>query len=403
MSLPQSLGVSLKKFQNVAYTSVRITGDRASYGSADTITFDLPRTGVVDLASLAVLCSITLTGTGTIKTLPFHSGMIRKVSFLVGGAPVSLTQLGDYGFAFLLNSIYGGNKPHNDFLQTIGNEGNITLTSGTASDIVLCSSFLGMLSGQHCRFLPMDILPPCQIQIDLHSSTRWATATTITASSLTNMRLLLNRADFPDNLLSNLWADRISKAPVQIPFPNISYLEGATVASAGSATYTGYANSQSVDYIVLTNRPSAYSTVLTTDSYFATNGGDSTTLLQANWNGVPLSSWQLNIIDCLWQTQSALDGAGNSLFSPDFTADGAVSASGTDYRDKFFALFYRMKTPTDETDGRGWQTGVSTFGQSVPIDHVIANGSATSRKPVMLVYSTGVMEVGAGKQVIVSN
>lgn len=404
MSLPQSLGVSLKKWQAGAFTSVRVTGDRTSYAPADTIIFDLPRSGVIDLQSLAVLGSINITATGTIKTLPFHSGIFRRVSLNVGGAIVSLSQLGDYGFAFLMNKVYAGNKPNNDFLQTSMMEGNVSLSTGVATDVVLASSFLGFLSGQHCRYIPMSVLPPCQLVIDLHVGSRWATYTALTSAALTNVRLLFNRMDVMDDMISQLWADRINKAPIQIPFQNISYQEGATVASAGAATWTGYVNSQSVDYIVLTNRPSGYSTAVTVDSYQANNGGDSTTLLQANWNGVPLSSWQLNINDALWQTQAALDGAGNSLFSPDYTVDGAApSGTITDYRDKFFALFYRMKASTDEVDGKGWMTGTNTYGQSIPVDHIIASGSATSRKPVMLIYSTGVCEIGQGKQVVVSN
>lgn len=410
MSLPPSLGVTLKKFQGMSHTAQRVAADRPSYGSATSITFPLPRSGVIDLQSLAVLATINITSAATtsIKTLPLHSGMFRRVSFQMGSANViSLQQLSDYGFAHLLTRVYQTPKPRTDYLQTIGKEGNVTLTTATDANIVLASDFLGFLSGKHCRYLPMDVLPDCYITIDLKDSQSWAICTggttTITAASLTNVRLLFNRIDWEGNLYSQLWADRLLKAPIQIPFDDVRYLEGPTTASAGSATYTGFVSGQSIDFLLATYRPSGYGSGLTADVYKANNGGDASTLNQLFWNGAPLSSFAMNVEDSLWATSAALDGAGNMIYSPDFTLDGAVTATGNEFRDNFFALIYRMRLSTEAMDGPGWCTGVNTYGNSVPVDLVISAGTSTSRKPVILAYCTGICEVSAGKQVVPIN
>lgn len=398
-ALPPSLSVSLKKFQVSSHSVQRVIAPSTSYLGGSSIILNLPRTGVIDLQSLSLLATINVTGTGTIKTLPFHSQLFRKVSVFVGGNQLSLSQLSDYGFVYGLTRQYGANKTYNDFQQTILKAGNVTLTTATDASIVLAVDFLGFLSGKHLRYLPLDIMPEMYIQVDLKPLSSWVTATTATAGTLSDVRLIYTRIDMENNLLNSLYADRISKQSIQIPYEDIRYIEGGQV-TASASTVTVTVNSQSVDYIMGTHRPD-YSAGLTTALYLANNGGSGNTN-QMFWNGVPLSGWSLTVEDSLCATMGALNASGNMLFAPDFSVDGAVSASGNDYRDSYFANFHRLKFDTESMDGSGWVTGINTFGAGAVVDMVTSGSTSTTRRPVLVIYSTGIMELGQGKQVLVT-
>lgn len=400
MSLPGALGVSLKRFNAAAVTAIRILPDKlsAAYAAGESAVFELPSSGMLDLSSLSLLGSVTVTGTGTIVTPPVHDLMIRRVSCQIGGYTVSLAGCGDYGFCAWMKALYSGNKTVTDFKQSSLKQGSVTLTSGTASDVTLLSSFMGFLGGDKgVRFIPLDLFPKITITVDFHSATRFATATTVTAATISNLRLLAQRYDVADNLVSQLWADRISKnGSVEMPFSNVFYMEAPTVASSGSASYTNWINSQSVDLILFTNRPSGYATAVTADQYSANNGGSGSTI-QGSFNSVPLSNWYLNVDDAMWATMSALDGNGDgSMFAPDV-------ATAADFRDTYFALIYKMAVPAEAAEARGAVFGTPTYGQAVPIDYNLQGGSATSRKPVIVVFTTGVLSLSGGKQVVPLN
>lgn len=419
MSIPQSLAVNLKRFQNAVVSTQRISGDRASYGSASTATFSMPRSGCLDLQSIALLGTLGLTTTGaptSVTTQPLHSLMVRRVEFVVGGNVVSLNQLSDYGLAFYMSRIYASNKGRTDYQQNIGLEGNIAVSitaNAGSTPLVIASEWLGFMSGKHCRFLPLDILPEVQIVVYFHDVSRWysvvtgGTSPTVSAS-LTDMRLLYNRFDFQDNMLARLWADRITKAPITIPFENVSYFEGAaTTATAGS--FSAYVNSQSIDYIAVSSRPGTYDSDITkryTLNDFnlgaSTDAAKNNTLVQVTFNGAPLSSFQLTPMDAVWQTQASLGGAGNMLYAPDF---GTVTGTFAEFRDNYFALFHRMKLDTNPEDGEGWVTGTPTYGQSmeVAVNFTADSTATTSKKPIIVVWSTGTLEIGAGKQIAVAN
>lgn len=405
MSLPQSLAVNLKRFQSGAHSAQRISGDRTEYGSASTMTFNLPRSGVLDLHSIALLADVwtkDATLTTQFVTPQYHSQMIRRVEFVCGGQVISLNQCSDYGFAYFLSRVYANTKARSDYLQSVGLEGNVTLTAissdGVLTPIVVASEWLGFLSGKHCRYLPMDVLPECQLVIYLHNNNRWTVTDSSAVDELTlrNARLVYNRVDFEDNMVARLWADRISKAPITIPYENVSYSEGASGANT-TVSFSTFVNTQSLDYIIATYRKGDYDSSYA-NRYVAYAGNSTNNVLsQINFNGAPLSSFQANPVDALWLTASALGGEGNALYAPDVD-------TFANFRDTRFALIHRMKLDTDEVDAKGWITGTSTYGQSMEIllNTSSADTNVVGKKPVIICFSTGTVEVGAGKQIAIA-
>jgi len=390
--IPPSLNLQLKKFQVTSHTLQRIQCP-GTFGSAGQLTFQFPRSGVIDLHSLACVATATLTGTGTILGQPFNSGMVRKVSITVGGQSLGC-DASDYGFISSLMKIYQSNKPQNDFKQS-ALEGNVTFTTATAKDIIIASSFEGtFLSNPNCRYLVLDVLPEIVVTLDLKSSAFWASATTLTDASLTNVAMIYSSISFENNLLANLYADRVQKTPIEIAYPNMRYYEGSQLTTNGS-TVSMTVNSGSVEYVVSGSRPD-YSAGLTTAMYLSNNA---TGLSQMFYNGTPLQSWAMNTNESLLATMASLNSFG-STFSPDFSVGTAVQPSSGEYGTNYFALWHRMKFDTEIIDGANFQSGVNTFGSGSTIDYIQSSTSTTARRPWIAVLTSAVLQIGAGKNAL---
>jgi len=405
MSLPSSLAVNLRRFQSALHTSQRIMGDR-SITSASVASFNLPRTGVVDLQSLTLLADFFTTGVtaGVTLTTPFYnSQMIRRVEFLVGGQPVSLSSCSDYGYCFLMSRIYGSLKARSDYQQSVAREGKVDVSSvvgSTTTPIVIASEWLGFLGAKHLRWLPMDLLPECQLNIYFADRSRWTqqdnSSANITAFELRNLRLNFKTAVFEDNMLSKLWAQRLNSAPIVVPFENVSYFE-ANASSATATNFSAFVNSQSVDLIMAGHRKGDYDSSYT--NRWLTTAGHNTDSVknQMYWNQQPISSFPLTVLDALMETQMSLGGQGNALYSPDLETQTYAG-----YRDSQFALFHKMALDTDAHEEKGFVTGTSTYGQAVEVSLTLTDGDTNSKKAVIVVFSTGTMEIAAGRQIAVA-
>ena len=407
MSVPQSLAVNLKRFQNATHSVQRITGDRSSYTSSSTMQFMFPTAGVLDLASISILADFFTTHTAavTLSTPALNSAMIKRVELLIGNVPVSLNQLSDYGFVASLMSSYALNKMKMDALQSVFREGSVDVTTANGSvttPLVLVSQWLGLLgSGSDVRWLPLALLPQITLNVYLHDRSRWTTAdnsAVTTAFQLQNARLQYLRLDFDNMMLENLWADRLQKQEIMIPFTDYRYYEGGSTTATAN-TFTSFVNTTSLDYVVAGYRPADYDTSYANRliSHPGNTGVDSVTN-QLYLNSAPMSAYSLTPIDAVNVTASALGGNENVLLAPDFGATGTATTFAN-YRDSVYALIHRTKFDTSVTDGADWVTGYNTYGQSVPIDYIMNGGFATAKKPFIIAVCKGVLSIGLGKQV----
>lgn len=407
MSVPASLAVNLKRFQSATHSVQRVTGDRSAYQSSSTIQFMLPTSGVLDLQSVSVLADFFTTHNAVValSTPSLNSAMIKRVEFLVGNVPVSLQQLSDYGFVSCMLNSFALNKMKNDALQSVLREGSVDVSTANGqvtTPLVLISQWLGILGdGTDIRYLPLALLPQITLNIYLHDRSRWTTAdnsAVTTAFQLQNVRLQYIRLDFDGQLMENLWADRLSKMEIQIPFNDVRYYEGGSTTATAN-TFTAFVNSTSLDYVAAGYRPGDYDTVYA--NRLVSHAGNTTVdgvTNQIYLNSAPVSAYPLTPIDAINCTASALGGNGNVLFAPDFGATGTATTYAN-FRDSVYLLVHRTKYDTSLTDGTDWVTGYNTYGQSVPIDYIMNGGFATSKKPYIIAICKGVLSVGLGKQV----
>lgn len=402
MSLPSNLSVNLRRFQSAVHTTQRVMGDRNSYPSASVININLPRQGCLDISTLTLLADMYHQDAAAVSltTPKYHSMMFRRVEFNIGGSVVSLQQLSDYGFAYQMSRTLGSTKARSDYQQQVSCEGSVALSSGAGvagtTPLVLASEWLGLGAAKHCRFLPLDLLPEITLTIYLHDRSRWTTAdnAAVDTLELRNARLVFKMVQFEDNMLSKLWAARLSSAPIVVPFENVSYYEGQATSSSAT-TYSAFVNGQSIDYVLAAYRKGDYDSSYANRwlSYAGHNTADVAT--QVSFNGSPITAWGLTPLEACLETQQSLGGSGNAGYSPDIANFG-------DFRDNLFAQIHRMKLDTDEVDGKGWITGTSTYGQAAEVMVSLANGDTNSKKPVIIIWSTGTLEISAGRQIAVA-
>lgn len=402
--IPSSLAVNLKAFQKTTQQFVRVNADRSSYPSASVINFRFPANGVVDLDSIHIVGDLATQG-GTLSTTTPATNMcmFRRVELLIGGYAIG-SACADYGFCTYLLRAFTSNKMKLDYQQTIGLEGLVAFT--TSGSLVLTplvwSDFIGVLgSPMLWRYMPLSLLPEVSLNIYLHDRTRWTVADNVSVSTvfeLRNLRLQYINVQSENSLIENLWAQRLSQAPIVIPVQDVRYYEGASTTATAN-TYTIQVAGTSIDYVLATYRRGDYDASYT-NRLLCSAGANTLSVATVNQvfvQGMPLATYQATPVDSLMITSASLGGTGNPLYAPDA---GSIAQSFTDFAQSFFAHIHRLEFPTnDVVDPRGWLTGLNTVGTSVPIDLILSSGSADSKKPVLITVGKSLLTIGAGKQI----
>lgn len=403
--IPSSLAVNLKSFQKTSHQYVRVNSDRSQYPSASVINFRLPSTGIVDLDSLHICGEIAMTHTAavTLTTPPTNMCMFRRVELLIGGYAIG-SSCADYGFCTYLLRAYTSNKMRLDYQQTLGLQGAVTVSSiiGTTSYQLAWSDFIGALGCPLLwRYIPLSLFPEISLNIYLHDRSRWTVEDNSAITSLfvlQNMRLQYINVQSEGSLIENLWAQRLSSAPIVIPIQDVRYYEGSTT-SATTNTFTIQVAGTSIDFVGATYRRGDYDSVVANRLLTSAghNTAQNTVTNQMFVSGMPLSTYQALPVDSLMITESSLGGTGNSLYAPDA---GTLAQTFQTFAQSFFLHMHRMEFSTnDVVDPRGWLTGLNTKGVSVPIDLILQGGDAVAKKPVIITVGKSLLTLGAGKQV----
>ncbi len=405
MSIPVSLGINLKTFQQHTCQYRRLFPDRTNgILPGSTSVFKLPSTGVIDLnsISLAYQFSVTNNGAATLSNIQspqWNIGMIRRLDVICGGASLGLSGLNDVGFAATQIFNHALTAESTSYRQSTGLEGLVGVPNVAANttESVPCTikeliGFLG--AGDGLRYLPLSLLPAIEIHITWHAVPMWTNGADLTASTIVsqinNLRLLYNAMEFEDNLVDSLWNARVMKSPLRLPVQNMLYFESPAFTTAQNLVAT--VSSGSVDYIIMGCRPDGYATTLGQTRYSTAGGSSSTFLLTVG--GQPQTGWNVNAHEILSITENSLERSKNPYYAPSI-GDYAV------YLASRFAYIHRFAFPTDPVqDGVAWQTGLNSYGQVLPFECDFAGGDTTNKRLYMLFVLTSVLELSPGRQVV---
>jgi hypothetical protein len=415
MSLPRSLIYAVNRFQTAQRETVRLFPlQKRDFSENEVISFRFPASGVLDLQSLAMHFVYFIEGTGTtagdldVATPEYLSQLIRRVDVSINGVQVGLNALTDYGLAYLTKYKYADTGDRATFKGLL--EGNLScrIVSGGNNATVfrngMIADWLGFLSGSHVRYLPLAALGELQIDITLHPRRRWVASDTSDANyakisatqQLRNVRMLYTKVHFEDNLLDNMVAARLARGSMQIPFENWAQWEGN--AFSGTTSFNFQVATQSLDHLFGALRPDNYSTTAANNVRLASGGETSTFQFSVNAN--PVSSWPLAVPEVFWATADALEGNNNALYAPSI-------ATYADFRDRYFAYIHSFAFPLDADESKSMITGLSTYGQTVPLTFEVSGtstvslggGNVSSYRPFVTGRMTSLCELNAGRMI----
>jgi hypothetical protein len=415
MSLPRSLVYAVQRFQTAQRETVRLFPlQKRDFSENEVISFRFPASGVLDLHSLAMHFQHYMQGTGTntgttsIFDPIYYSEFIRRVDVMINGVTVGLNALSDYGLAYLTKYKYADTSDRAVYKSILeGAQSHRIVNEGANQEAPqngMIADWLGFLSGSHVRYLPLAAFGELQIDITLHNRRRWVASDTTagdyakinaTTHQLRNVRMLYTKVHFEDNLLDNMVAARLSRGTLQIPFENWAQWEGN--AFSGTTTFNFQVATQSLDHIFGSLRPDNYSTVPANNVRLASGGENSTFQFTVNAN--PVSSWQLAVPEVFWATAEALEGNNNALYAPSMTY--------AEFRDRYFAYIHSFAFPLDLDESKTMITGLSTYGQTVPLTFEVTGtstvslggGNVSSYRPFVTGRMTSICELNAGRMI----
>lgn len=425
--IPASLGVNLKRFQQSALSHMRINFDRNTYALGDVMTVRLPTSGVIDLSTLAICGKVNFTNdAGTSKTFREPSSwaeMFQEVKVIAGGVQLGLSAVQDYAYLVHTTDTYGKPWTKVDTERKLLCGGWDDLANEVASSAsgvrpVNISDLLGFLSGGlGVRYLPLSLLPEIIIQIKLNSTKYYYNADADFESfsySLSDFAVNFQKIDFVSNLIENLYAERINRSPLDLPFVNFTQVKGVPYTTA--QTMVASVATNSLDYVLCQNRlasPTNYGEALRSragnDTVANRLIGETHQLLI---NNAPYFSQPVDGGHFLANLANAFD-AGSSTFTPyvgslyykDGNDDTKPFADALgDFIQSKWVFPVRTRLATEPyVDGQSFVSGLSTFGTMANIQWVMSGGDGDSKTPQMTFVHTSIVEVMPNRQINLIN
>ena len=424
--IPASLGVNLKRFQQSALTHMKINFDRNTYARGDVMTVRLPSSGVIDLSTLAICGRLSARNdAGTSKTFAEPENwaeMFGEVKVLAGGVQLGLSAVSDYSYLVHMTDAYGKSwsklLTERQLLQAGWDDVSNSVASGaTLSRAVNVGDLLGFLSGGlGVRYLPLSLLPEITIQIKLNNSEFFCNQSSDYASFtyiLNEFAINFQKVDFVGNLLEQLYSERVSRSPLELPFVNFTQIKGTTYTTG--QTMTASIATNSLDYVMCQNQVTTINSYATTtrsrsadNDYLKRGIGEYHQLLI---NNAPYYSTPVDGGHFLSAVANAFD-AGSSVFQPYIGSMYYVSGGVTkpfanayqDFVENNWVFPTRTRLATEPMiDGQSYVTGLSTFGTMANISWTVTGGDVDSKIPVMTFVHTSIVEVLPNRQINLIN
>lgn len=427
MSIPASLGVNLKRFQQSAISHMRINFDRNTYARGDVMTVRLPTSGVIDLSTLAICGKLLAKNdAGSAKTFSEPENwaeMIGELKVIAGGVQLGLSAVSDYSYLVHMTDAYGKSwsklLTERQLLQSGWDDVSNSVNAGaTLTRAVNIPDLLGFLSGGlGVRYLPLSLLPEIIIQIKLNNNEYFCNQSATDYGSftytLTDWAVNFQKIDFVGNLLEQLYAERVSRAPLELPFVNFTQVKGTPYTTA--QTMTASIATNSLDYVIAQNReasPNSYKTALRSragDNEYAKRCiGEYHQLLI---NNAPYYSTPVDGGHFLSAVANAFD-AGASVFQPYVGSMYYVSGGITkpfadafqDFVENNWVFPTRTRLATEPMiDGQSYISGLSTFGTMANITWTCSGCDADTKVPQLTFVHTSIVEVMPNRQINLIN
>jgi hypothetical protein len=249
---------------------------KSTYNPQDTITFRLPASALLDMASMTLKFDFVVSetggnnypvGTNVVAAPPkFTSGFFRRVDVSMGATSVGLTGLHDYGCLSTL--LYNhcvptdsarqdgnwveaqGDVPFQDYVfgaaGAIGvnqrteagvQKGRWTLSKGdTRSHSCMLRNYLGLMGGTYFRLLDTNLLPEVTVSFTL--GPQWVIpCSDISRVSWTiqNVSLSFESLNFGDGVYRSMVDQRLATGDLVLPFVNFVGFEGNQQTGSGTA------------------------------------------------------------------------------------------------------------------------------------------------------------------------
>jgi hypothetical protein len=249
---------------------------KSTYNPQDTITFRLPASALLDMASMTMKFDFVVSETGgtnypavaTVVAAPpkFTSGFFRRVDVSMGATSVGLTGLHDYGCLSTL--LYNhciptdsarqdgnwvesqGDVPFQDYsfdgagaitvnkrTEPAVQKSRYTLARGeTRSHPCMLRNYLGLMGGTYFRLLDTNLLP--EVTVSFTIGPQWVIPCSDVSRvswTLQNVSLSFESLNFGDGVYRSMVDQRLATGDLVLPFVNFVGFEGNQQTGSGTA------------------------------------------------------------------------------------------------------------------------------------------------------------------------
>lgn len=433
-SIPNSLGVALKKYQNQENQFVKVNADRVEYVSGEIVNIRLPTEGWLDIRSVS-LSGLWKTYMNTTVEYPklnanaslvvnaptFIAEIFQYVKIVIGNQEIGLTNLTDYGFLYRLLKVFKYKYNALSSLHLINQGGMVsqtmTIANPNKTDIFCIPELLGLFSPEQDSsiYLPLDLLPNIVITIKLHPIARWynslvqtnnttdtGTVNLLKTIGLYDLALTYNKVIFKDESILNAYKQMLLTGnPISFPFKNYTMIQ--TYPYINRLFYQLQANVMSLDKIYLANRVEGFMYATGASKINSVDCG-ANYKIRVNLNNTPLTNvaMDLKTVAELWKP-SFRDKRTEDfrVYDPNYLTGGSISYS--DYESKYWIAGIPLELGVEDESG-DWITGKSSLGAYMNISVAVESDESVQLKyGVIILEHTSVFQLGFGRTVFVIN
>jgi hypothetical protein len=406
-AIPKSFFPFVSELAEFSRNKLRVNTQGAVTASPGDVTILTLPEGKLALDTFSLGGFVTTTTSAGFAAVQSIEHLVEQYQIDFGGISVTPGST-FYNQIFQLHNDYQGswNKVNmHIILQLLGTSG--TVTANQTSVPFQMNQWLGFLND--VKVLPADRTPVCRLHIKWASPSVLACgpngATPAAGASYSIDKLyamvdLLALSPVYDQLIT----DKLSKAPIQIPFTNFSCVPtAASSVGAISARWSTLANTLEKIYATalqttyqdanqVGDATTFYSPALTKGASGLTGASDLTSRYTINGVSYPNTPLQLNRGEILLSTLETMNEAHDITSTPHSGFD-----SLTKFAQKWFVHGHNFGYDDDESGSR--LCGLSGMGNNLLGRWETVSSVSTSVVPLLILQHRGILEIGGSRNV----